>query len=83
VSENAILRSEGDENDVLKDNNDVSSNKNDVLKDKNDISSNKNDVLNDSKREKMIRGALKSESIRLLTKDSVVICDGLNYIKGN
>ena len=69
VSENAILRSEGDENDVLKDNN--------------DISSNKNDVLNDSKREKMIRGALKSESIRLLTKDSVVICDGLNYIKGN
>jgi protein KTI12 len=82
VSENAILRSEGDENDVLKDNNDISSNKKDVLKDQNDISSNKNDVLNDSKREKMIRGALKSESIRLLTKDSVVICDGLNYIKG-
>ena len=54
VSENEILTSEGD----------------------------KNDILSDSKKEKSIRGAIKSESIRLLTKDSVVICDGLNYIKG-
>ena len=54
ISENEIVKSEGD----------------------------KNDVLSDSKKEKTIRGALKSESIRLLTKDSVVICDGLNYIKG-
>ena len=54
VSENEILKSEGD----------------------------KNDILSDSKKEKSIRGAIKSESIRLLTKDSVVICDGLNYIKG-
>jgi protein KTI12 len=54
VSENEILQSEGD----------------------------KNEILSDSRREKSIRGAIKSESIRLLTKDSVVICDGLNYIKG-
>ena len=54
ISENEIVKSEGD----------------------------KNDVLSDSRKEKTIRGALKSESIRHLTKDSVVICDGLNYIKG-
>jgi tRNA uridine 5-carbamoylmethylation protein Kti12 len=39
-------------------------------------------VFADSRKEKTVRGAIKSETIRLLTKDAVVICDGLNYIKG-
>ena len=42
----------------------------------------KNVIFSDSKHEKEVRGRLKSEVIRLLTKDNVVICDGLNYIKG-
>jgi protein KTI12 len=52
---------------------------NDILKREND---DKSKVFSDSKAEKQIRSEIKSESIRLLTKDSVVICDGLNYIKG-
>lgn len=42
----------------------------------------KNVIFSDSKHEKEVRGRLKSEVVRLLTKDNVVICDGLNYIKG-
>ena len=42
----------------------------------------KNLVFSDSKHEKEVRGRLKSEVVRLLSKDNVVICDGLNYIKG-
>ena len=42
----------------------------------------KNVIFADSKHEKEVRGRLKSEVIKLLTKDNVVICDGLNYIKG-
>lgn len=42
----------------------------------------KNEVFSDSKHEKAVRGRLKSEVIRLLTRDGIVICDGLNYIKG-
>jgi len=42
----------------------------------------KNTIFSDSKHEKDVRGRLKSEVIRLLSKDNVVICDGLNYIKG-
>merc|ERR1711971_276890 len=42
----------------------------------------KNVIFADSKHEKEVRGRLKSEVVRLLTKDNVVICDGLNYIKG-
>jgi len=29
-----------------------------------------------------LRDILKSETIRHLSKDTVVICDGLNYVKG-
>eukprot|EP00092_Neocalanus_flemingeri_P016299 GFUD01017644.1.p1 GENE.GFUD01017644.1~~GFUD01017644.1.p1 ORF type:complete len:277 (-),score=66.49 GFUD01017644.1:160-990(-) len=39
-------------------------------------------IFSDSRHEKDVRGRLKSEVIRLLSKDSVVVCDGLNYIKG-
>jgi protein KTI12 len=46
------------------------------------LSSDKNTTFSDSKLEKELRGRLKSEVIRLLSKDAVVICDGLNYIKG-
>jgi len=46
------------------------------------LSTDKNTTFSDSKLEKELRGRLKSEIIRLLSKDSVVICDGLNYIKG-
>merc|ERR1711997_1206443 len=42
----------------------------------------KNLIFADSKNEKEVRGRLKSEVVRLLTKENVVICDGLNYIKG-
>jgi len=42
----------------------------------------KNDILNDSRQEKELRGRLKYETQRLLNKDSVVIIDALNYIKG-
>ena len=42
----------------------------------------RNVVFSDSRLEKQIRSEVKSESIRLLTKDSVVICDASNYIKG-
>ena len=53
---------------------------NDILK---DHSYGKDELYSDSRKEKTIRSAIKSETIRLLTKDSVVICDGLNYIKGS
>lgn len=36
----------------------------------------------DSQKEKRVRGYLKSEVIRLIGKDNVVILDGSNYIKG-
>lgn len=52
---------------------------NDILKRE---SFDRNVVFSDSKLEKQIRSEIKSETIRLLTKDSVVICDALNYIKG-
>jgi len=42
----------------------------------------KNDILDDSRKEKELRAKLKSEAQRLLNKESVVIIDGLNYIKG-
>ncbi|XP_056137762.1 protein KTI12 homolog [Lampris incognitus] len=42
----------------------------------------KNAVYADSQREKNLRGALKSEVERKLSKDDVIILDSLNYIKG-
>lgn len=42
----------------------------------------KNEYFADSQKEKVVRSDLKSETIRLLTKDNVVILDGANYIKG-
>lgn len=42
----------------------------------------KNSVYLDSNKEKLIRGLLKSETLRLITPGNVVILDGLNYIKG-
>jgi len=42
----------------------------------------RNAVLSDSKKEKELRGGLKSEVCRLLHKEEVVILDALNYIKG-
>jgi protein KTI12 len=42
----------------------------------------KNTVFADSRQEKEVRGRLKSEVIRLLNKEALLICDGLNYIKG-
>lgn len=42
----------------------------------------KNEYFLDSQKEKVVRSDLKSEAIRLLTKDNVVILDGGNYIKG-
>lgn len=43
---------------------------------------NKNEIYGESKLEKNIRADLKSNSLRLLNKNDVVIIDGGNYIKG-
>ncbi len=42
----------------------------------------KNVLLNDAVKEKTLRSDLKGQVIRHLTKDTVVVFDGLNYIKG-
>ena len=42
----------------------------------------KNIILSDSIKEKTLRSELKGQVLRHLTKDTVVILDGLNYIKG-
>lgn len=42
----------------------------------------KNSTYLDSQKEKRVRGYLKSEVLRLIGKDNVVILDGSNYIKG-
>ncbi|CAG9573338.1 unnamed protein product [Danaus chrysippus] len=42
----------------------------------------RNSMYLDSQKEKRVRGYLKSEVIRLIGKDGVVILDGSNYIKG-
>lgn len=42
----------------------------------------KNEYFADSQKEKIVRSDLKSEAVRLLTKDNVVILDAGNYIKG-
>ena len=39
-------------------------------------------LFNDPKKEKMIRSELKGKALQHLTKDAIVILDGLNYIKG-
>lgn len=46
------------------------------------IDEEKNEILSDSRQEKTVRGTLKSEAVRQLHKEEVVILDGLNYIKG-
>ncbi|XP_022081959.1 protein KTI12 homolog [Acanthaster planci] len=46
------------------------------------IGADRNTAYADSKKEKEIRGTLKSAVIRKLSKDSVLILDSLNYIKG-
>ncbi|KAF6203847.1 hypothetical protein GE061_002182 [Apolygus lucorum] len=52
---------------------------NDILKSRN---IDKNKFYHDSQKEKEIRGVLKSEALRVLGKDNVVILDAGNYIKG-
>jgi len=42
----------------------------------------KNSLFSDSIKEKEVRSAVKSAAMRLLSKDTVVIIDGSNYIKG-
>jgi protein KTI12 len=52
---------------------------NEIVK-KSEIS--KNIVYQESSKEKLIRADLKSNSLRVLSKNDLVIIDGLNYIKG-
>eukprot|EP00093_Oithona_nana_P008778 08778.XXX_368900_369733_1 [CDS] Oithona nana genome sequencing. len=52
----------------------------DELLDQNEMD--KNIVLNDSIKEKTLRSDLKGQVLRHLSKDTVVILDALNYIKG-
>jgi protein KTI12 len=42
----------------------------------------KNEVYQSAQLEKMIRGDLKSNSVRKMNKNDLVIIDGGNYIKG-
>lgn len=42
----------------------------------------KDEYFADSQKEKVVRSDLKSEAIRLLNKEDVVILDAGNYIKG-
>ncbi|KAG0720528.1 Protein KTI12 [Chionoecetes opilio] len=42
----------------------------------------KNGVFSDSQREKEVRGRLKAEVLRRLSKEDVVVLDSANYIKG-
>lgn len=42
----------------------------------------KNEYYEDSQKEKIVRADLKSEAVRVLNKDDVVILDAGNYIKG-
>ncbi|XP_053951589.1 protein KTI12 homolog [Anastrepha ludens] len=42
----------------------------------------KNEYFADSQKEKQVRSDIKSEALRLLNKEDVVIVDGGNYIKG-
>ncbi len=48
----------------------------------NDLAADRNAVYADSGKEKTLRGQLKSAVISKLSKDRVLILDGLNYIKG-
>ncbi|XP_019876502.1 protein KTI12 homolog [Aethina tumida] len=43
---------------------------------------NKNEFYADSNKEKHIRGLLKSDVLKLITPNNIVILDALNYIKG-
>lgn len=43
----------------------------------------KNEYYDDSKKEKIVRSDLKSEALRSLNRDDVIILDAGNYIKGN
>ncbi|XP_011500545.1 PREDICTED: protein KTI12 homolog [Ceratosolen solmsi marchali] len=42
----------------------------------------KNNFYSDSRKEKLIRGDIKSHTQRLLTQNDILIIDGSNYIKG-
>ncbi|XP_058459164.1 protein KTI12 homolog [Malaya genurostris] len=42
----------------------------------------KNEHYRDSQKEKLVRSNMKSQALRLLNRDDVVILDGANYIKG-
>ncbi|XP_050697460.1 protein KTI12 homolog [Eriocheir sinensis] len=46
------------------------------------VGEDKNGVFSNSQKEKEVRGRLKAEVLRRLSKEDVVILDALNYIKG-
>lgn len=52
---------------------------NDIIK---DSGISKNSVYQESAKEKIIRADLKSNSLRKINKNDLIIMDGLNYIKG-
>ena len=53
-----------------------------IIRENEIVAGDANTIYADSRLEKNLRGTLKSEVVRLLHKDHVVILDGLNYIKG-
>nr|CAG4641049.1 EOG090X0A11 [Eulimnadia texana] len=57
-------------------------NKNVTVICENEVVKSKNEVFSDSRKEKDVRGHLKTEVQRLLNKEDVLILDAGNYIKG-
>ena len=53
-----------------------------LVQEQESLVSDKNETFNDSIAEKTLRSDVKSKVIRHLSKDNLVIFDGLNYIKG-
>ncbi|QQP56000.1 KTI12 -like protein [Caligus rogercresseyi] len=45
-------------------------------------SKSRNDIFKDSTKEKVLRGEFKSDILRSLNKEDLIIADGSNYIKG-
>ncbi|XP_040573391.1 protein KTI12 homolog isoform X2 [Lepeophtheirus salmonis] len=53
-----------------------------IVSELNDQTPQRNDIYKDSAVEKTVRSAFKSEILRILNKEDIIIADGSNYIKG-
>nr|ADD38517.1 Protein KTI12 homolog [Lepeophtheirus salmonis] len=53
-----------------------------IVSELNEQTPQRNDIYKDSAVEKTVRSAFKSEILRILNKEDIIIADGSNYIKG-